>query len=74
MRPKSLLCKPPSLASAPMIWRGSTLLRRPTAMRYIARAGGTGSSLPSITSGESPCSTTASAAATSSSGTSYSCT
>ena len=31
--PKSLRRRPPSLASAPTIWRGSTLWRRPTASR-----------------------------------------
>ena len=35
-RPKSLRHRPPSLASAPTIWRGSTLWRLPTAIRYVA--------------------------------------
>jgi len=33
MWPKSLRARPPSLAIAPTIWRGSTLCRLPTAMR-----------------------------------------
>ena len=36
IRPKSLRPRPPSFASAPTIWRGSTLCRLPTAMRYYA--------------------------------------
>ena len=36
MCPKSPRERPPSLASAPTIWRGSTLWRLPTAIRYDA--------------------------------------
>ena len=36
MWPKSLRRRPPSLAIAPTIWRGSTLCRLPTAIRYVA--------------------------------------
>ncbi len=102
MCPKSLRESPPSLAIAPTIWRGSTLWRLPTAIRYVAigtsvrprgrrsaRSGAvatggavtlrtlvadrTGAPRPgSRSSGVSPWATTASAAATSTSGTSCS--
>ncbi len=84
MRPKSARFRPPSLARAPTIWRGSTRCRLPTEMRHRHQAAGeprdaraarwcAARASPRGSSGSPSCASTAIAAAMSAAGTSCSC-